>query len=510
MADGRFHWAAEPEDEAIGPRAAALEGLTEEQRAIVEADIPQGGSLVVRAYAGTGKTFTLQRFAEARPTDRLLYLAYNKAIQLDAEGRMPQHVTSRTTHSLAFREHGLPYQKAGQLKGNVPLWRVAKLLGVDVVRAHFVVATLKAWLASADDRVGPEHIPGFVRRYHGEGTKEAKPLPPYAGMAADVWVDMCSLAPKSLPMTHDGYLKLWALSGPELPWGYILLDEAQDTTPCVWEVIANQRARKIVVGDAAQQIYRWRHACDSLDIVEQSDDVQTLRLSKSWRFGPAVADLATTLLKRFRGETVPVRGNSELRTRVHTQSPTEACTMLARGNTAIFRDVVRTLDNTDRTLGFVGGDHKDYRFPLVADVHAVYSGHPDHAKDPIVRSFSDIEELIEYADKTSSGDLQQCVKLVDEYGGRIPRILDDVRDRDVGARYGVHVYATAHKSKGLEFDVVKLAGDFASRIEAHRAAPEKGIMTLDEVNLLYVAITRAKERLYIHPAVMEFIQIGSL
>lgn len=36
--------------------------------------------LVVQAYAGAGKTFTLIEFALANPAARTLYLAYSKAI----------------------------------------------------------------------------------------------------------------------------------------------------------------------------------------------------------------------------------------------------------------------------------------------------------------------------------------------------------------------------------------------------------------------------------------------
>ena len=54
------------------------------------------------------------------------------------------------------------------------------------------------------------------------------------------------------------------------------------------------------------------------------------------------------------------------------------------------------------------------------------------------------------------------------------------------------IVTTAHKSKGLEFNKVKLGGDFFYK---EAAAPGEKILTEDEARLLYVAATRAKKQL---------------
>src|SRR3954464_13118333 len=62
------------------------------------------GSLRVLAFAGSGKTTALRLLARADPSPAL-YLAYNKAAQLElqAQARFPAHVACRTVHSLAYR-----------------------------------------------------------------------------------------------------------------------------------------------------------------------------------------------------------------------------------------------------------------------------------------------------------------------------------------------------------------------------------------------------------------------
>jgi ABC-type branched-subunit amino acid transport system ATPase component len=57
----------------------------------------------VIAYAGTGKTTTLQMISDAMPQRRGMYLAFNKAIASEAQQKFHRNVDCRTFHSLAFR-----------------------------------------------------------------------------------------------------------------------------------------------------------------------------------------------------------------------------------------------------------------------------------------------------------------------------------------------------------------------------------------------------------------------
>ncbi|WP_202868925.1 UvrD-helicase domain-containing protein [Kribbella antibiotica] len=65
-----------------------------------------------------------------------------------------------------------------------------------------------------------------------------------------------------MPFKHDHYLKMWALTRPQIPGEFLLLDEAQD--PAVERVFLDQgrHAQLVMVGDSAQAIYGWRGARD--------------------------------------------------------------------------------------------------------------------------------------------------------------------------------------------------------------------------------------------------------
>lgn len=473
--------------------------LTEEQELIKRTTPDQGRSLVVTAFAGTGKTFTLERWSEARPKSRILYAAFNKAIQMEADRKMGSNVMARTTHSLAYRAFGCKYRDAELLEANIPVWKVARYLGTDIITANFVLSVVKEYMASADEKIEDKHIPLNVKEYYA---REQRNMPPLVDMSQGVWGSMTSLKPGSIPLVHDGYLKLYQLSGPRLHFDYIMLDEAQDTTPCVWDIMSNQKAGKVVVGDPHQAIYGWRGAVDALDLV---GDSERCYLTQSFRFGPEVANLASTLLQRFKGEKKQLRGFDQLDTRISIETPNEKRTVLARGNALIFKASAHESEHTPKTLGYVGGDHRNYRFGIYADVYNLFTKKHDWIKDPVVKAFEEYEEMKEYAEKVQSLELQGACLLVEEFKGRIPWIMRRVRERDVGTKTADLSFATGHKAKGMEFPVVQIAGDFETALDFHL---ENGVVPDDELNLLYVAITRGTKLLYVPPGLKRWIETG--
>jgi len=481
--------------------------LTDEQDEIINTTPYEDGALVISAFAGTGKTFTLQKYAEDRPKETILYAAYNKAIQLDAESKMPINVSCRTTHSLAYRAIGAKYREIDMLRASVPLWRISKLLKTNVVLSYFVMQTVNKFVASADRTLDESHILDEALNYYNTGDDDDTRMPPIVDMATEVWENMISTTPGTLPITHDTYLKLYQLSSPILNFDYILLDEAQDTTPCVWDIVNKQHAKKIITGDEHQTIYSWRGTINAMRFMQDSDH---LYLSQSFRFGPEVAKLANTLLHRFKNEQVDLTGNPNVITQVYTNGNPDKYVTLARGNYHIYRAAASEVLTGTNTLGFVGGDMTNYRFPFVLDAFYLMDDQHDKIKDPLIKSFTDFEELKNYADKTRNPEIKSACVLAEEFKRRVPFIHQKVKQQDCGTRFAHLVFSTAHKSKGLEFPVVKLASDFTNLITSHIDHPLDGIMTVEEINLLYVAITRATRDLFISPTIKSFIETGSL
>ncbi|KAA8596564.1 putative DNA helicase [Vibrio cyclitrophicus] len=90
--------------------------LTEEQYYILD-KASLGQSLIINAFAGTGKTFTLRALASKPLSNKKgRYLAFNRKIVDDATTAFPENVDCRTIHSLAYRDVGVKYARAGRMK----------------------------------------------------------------------------------------------------------------------------------------------------------------------------------------------------------------------------------------------------------------------------------------------------------------------------------------------------------------------------------------------------------
>ncbi|MEN1792887.1 UvrD-helicase domain-containing protein, partial [Pseudomonas aeruginosa] len=121
-------------------------------------------------------------------------------------------------------------------------------------------------------------------------------------MARVVWRRMVDLQDTGMLMPHDGYLKLYQLSKPDLSQRFdcMFLDEGQDINPVIADIAHWQRIKMAIVGDPHQQLYRFRGAEDALNS-DWMVGAEEHYLTQSWRFGPAIAHVANIILS-YKGE----------------------------------------------------------------------------------------------------------------------------------------------------------------------------------------------------------------
>jgi hypothetical protein len=435
--------------------------LTVEQSGVIDA-IRSGIDVRVKAYAGTGKTFTLVKAAKAARR-RGLYVAFNKAIATDASLKFGATCACRTAHSIAYR-HAL---NAGFDPQRLTAVVNGRTLPCGRRDAPIVSATLRHFCQSSDDRVLEQHIPRTMREVANRGT--------IVRQVSAIWEEMCDLK-STLPIGHDGYLKIWALDNPRLDssYDYILLDEAQDLNPVIIGVIANQLCQVVSVGDPYQQIYAWRGAVDALEVLPGRE----LRLTQSFRFGEQIADTATRLLNAM-GEPVPCYGNPDIADDVGNPL-FEYDTILCRTNIGLINLLCENLSR-GRRVHVIGGIQS--LKALVHDVKRLMGGEP--ATCPELLGFVDWSDVREYARNEDGADLRVLISLVETYGcDRLLSVFDEVQTI---VDQGCLVLSTAHKAKGLEWSNVEIHSDFEAECPG-----------LDERRLLYVAATRAQHALGLH------------
>jgi F-box protein, helicase, 18 len=107
--------------------------------------------------------------------------------------------------------------------------------------------------------------------------------------------------------------------------------------------------------------------------------------------------------------------------------------------------------------------------------------------------------------------LGMMVEIVKEYGNDIPGLIKELKSKHVGdAEKGQAemIFSTVHRCKGMEYDWVELANDFITEARLEKLKEEKEELKAslvrwnEEINLLYVAITRAKALLHIPEALL--------
>jgi len=489
--------------------AGMKQTLTAEQLAIISTD----RNLSINAVAGSGKTTTIVEFAASRPPDaRILYLAFNKSVKLEAARKFSvrglSNVKVETAHSLAYRF----IMQDGKYKIQNPGYKtheIAELLDLKVIgekHTEFVVANhiskFISYFCNSDksriqdlnylDTIHTAKAKLFVRSFYSQIEAGARKI-------------LAKMDTGEIGIIHDFYLKKFQLSNPSLDYDYILFDEGQDASAAMLDIFLRQKTVKLIVGDTHQQIYSWRHAVNSLI----KTDFETLQLSASFRFRQDIADLAKAVLawKNHLGPINPVsitgRGdNSEQKTKA----------TIARSNLGL---LVKAIDfsknNRHAKHIYFEGNINSYTYAddgaSLYDVLSLYNGNHDRIRDKLIRSMQTLDDLEDYIKKTEDVQLGMMVKIVKDYGNEIPSIIKNLKSLHTGddeKHKAEMIFSTVHKAKGMEYDIVHLAGDFVteSKLEKAKAAATKDEPLQvnkwnEEINLLYVAITRAKNELYI-------------
>ncbi len=486
--------------------------LTEEQLQIISS----ADNIKINAVAGSGKTTTVVEYAASRPANsRILYLAFNRSVKTEARKRFAKmnmkNVQIETAHSLAYNfvVRGGAYKISAAGYTSYDIARMLSLSGTGERHGEYILANhiLKfftyfcnsdvARVQDLDYRktISDRQALTFVSNFYLQIEKSTRVL---LGMMHRGEIDI----------THDFYLKMLQLSSPKLSYDYILFDEGQDASPAMLDVFLNQNAIKVIVGDANQQIYGWRHAINSLEKV----DYPHFSLSTSFRFGKNIAALAAEVLnwknhlRPFPAVNITGCGNTvEIKTRA----------TISRTNLGLLVGAINFIKENPKTKSiYFEGNINSYTYAdegaSLYDVLHLRNGRRGQIRDRLIASMSGMKELDEYITKTEDRQLGMMVDVVKEYGNEIPSLINRLKSLHTGdeeKEKAEMIFSTVHRAKGMEYDEVILTDDFAC--EADLMALSEDVKNdevslskwNEEVNLLYVAITRTKKKLVI-PEVM--------
>jgi len=467
--------------------------------------------LFVLAFAGAGKTTVLEAYTNRRLNRRFLYLAFNSDIVKEAKKRFNSRNTDVFTgHGLAYRAIGFHYKD--QLEGDLSNTDVGEVLISkfkfirddleSLIYARLAIQVVKNYLSCDQMEINGTHIDehtfGSIAR---TGLSDVNVL----DMATVIWNTMCDPADTSIPMIHDGYLKLYQIAGIELDYDYIIVDEAQDSTKCVLAILARQKAKLIMVGDPHQSIYLFRGSSNAFEYFKPC---YTFFLTKSYRFGETTANIGNYVLgtKRLMLPPIVGMGEDEYVRQDEILDSGEQFMSISRSTTGMFmlllkyRSELMSNPKREDTWHFIGGVKK-YNFNVIISAMYLYLNQKDKVWSSEIKAFGSWGEYSAYATAVNDQKAISIVKLVEKLKSKVLPILMGFKSMHVDdPKKASILLTTGHRSKGLEHDNVVVNGDFLlpELPDLKGRQPDFDYKQVEqETNLTYVACTRAKKRIAI-------------
>jgi F-box protein, helicase, 18 len=483
--------------------------LTSEQIDIISSK----GNSKINAVAGSGKTTTLIEYAKARSDNgNILYLAFNKSVKIEAEKKFAEagvtNVQIETAHSLAYHHivKGTNYRV--KREGTYRTQEIAEILGLNSLgekHLEFVLANhinkfatyfcnsskAKVQELEYEDILFDAKARQFAQSFRNDIYKQTRLL-------------LSKMDKGEIELTHDFYLKKFQQSRPRLYYDFILFDEGQDASEAMLDVFLNQTAIKVIVGDTHQQIYGWRYAVNSLEKVDFPD----YYLSSSFRFDNEIASLATRILKWKRhyqkAERIIINGfadNEKIETRA----------VLARTNIALLVKAIELIiEKREVSKVYFEGRIETYTYAddgaSIYDVLNLHLNKHHLIKDKLIASMQNTGDLKEYIEKTEDAQLDLILKVVEKYEADLPNYIKTIKENHLEnndkAKAEI-IFSTVHRCKGMEYDEVTLTNDFITEEKLLKQLEENDVKKLnlakisEEINLLYVAVTRTRNKLNI-------------
>lgn len=500
-----------------------------QQEAIFDAIEKPGPSLIIEAVAGAGKTTTLIE-GVARMKGSVAFTAFNKKIVTDIERKLGSigvdtsfrgDVGVSTFHAFglkALKGSGLTPRVDGEKVWNIlengagihekyfsvinRLISLGKQYGVGCMDGDYVRPSLPAIAydlidhfdllddlgLSPDDRV-VEDIIG-VAHVCLQASNE---------MADDI-IDFDDMI--YLPLLREAYI-------PKFDW--VLVDEAQDTNPTrrlMARRMLSPKGRLVAVGDPHQAIYGFTGAnADSLDLIATDFQCVRLPLTITYRCPKKVVQLARTWVSHIsaadtapEGEVITI-GDDKFYQMLAKEEPTDTAVLcrntrplVSTAYELIRRYIPCHVEGRDIGIGLLKLVERWRSLPL----KTMRDRLDDYAGAEISRLHSRNKKMKAAAleDKVDTIHVLLDMVFMDRKDATFRdferQVLDLFGDTPEDRKGRGITLSTIHKAKGREWNNVYLY--HRDKLMPSMYAKQDWELG-QELNLCYVAVTRAKRRL---------------
>ena len=490
-----------------------------QQNAIFSAVVDGDGNIIVRARAGTGKTTTIleavKRYLAKYPGRKVIVCAFNHKIAATLTALFKKNgvpAEARTLHSLGNAALRLYWpsvrtedkdhrgERKRQLTEAVCKQAVPDTIKALVSKLHTLGREVAPLAQSGADLLDLaerfECIPDEQWQAQGWTTDRVADFA-YRAMvlAAEVkpdWTDFADMI--YLPIRNG-----WLFGSADL----VVVDEAQDMTPAQLIIArgnckgdrqgrgGGETGRMVIVGDDRQAIYSFRGADSGcLDRLKDELGAKEYGLTKTYRCGKVIVAEAATMVPDFEAGDANPEGailgmtldemaaqalpGDFILSRKKAPTVATAIKLLRAGKRAHVAgsDIGKDLSSLVERLAKSARSVPAFLGRLTAwEEREVARAKTAKNPDPLLDEIYDRREMI--------ASLADGAKNVDEILDRIEYLFKD----DGLGEAGQITVSTIHKAKGLEANRVFILTDTLRTGD------------IEEENLRYVAVTRAKQTL---------------
>lgn len=491
-----------PENMKLDVAAAPQTQWSPYQNSFFEAVSTTNDNLVLEAVAGSGKTTTILEAMRRIGSTDVLFLAFNKSIQMELASRVPMGVTTKTLNALghsilspklsqrklnSYKPHNT---LKGMLKEDVYKeygWQLATLLctsrhhGIGI-RTPLDLETWREFLLGSEVSVPPENVDQFAEILR---------------LAFNQMLDNFAEDPDFDDQLYIPIYKEWTFP----KYSVVFVDEAQDLSFINHMQLVRLRdrgARIIAVGDSKQAIYAFRGADSrSMGNLSRTFDARTLPLSICYRCGKEIVRHAQRLVPYIEyAESSPVGSIVRHEEDLHPASFEPKSMVVCRNNAPLFSLALHFL--REKVPCYIV---TDFAKELIRLIDKLGGGSTAQLR---VRLLRWQDEEIAKAMKMNREHLIDLIQdkvdsllpFMDEYqfALQVKNAIEHLSMNTAGPRL-----SSIHKAKGLEAEhVYILRPDLlpSKRALAYYDLTGDDGPLQQERNLEYVAITRAK--LFLH------------
>ena len=469
-------------------------GLTKEQQYVIDTLLSKndGRIVAVNSVAGSGKSSTARALVEAYEPKNGFLFAFNRAIIEDTKKKMGKLINCSTIHSLAYK-----YIQPGKIEE----------LNYQTITEPISYEDKATVISILDDffRSSSDNIHDFAKvQCHDDYLCDL--IAQYANKMLE----------GKIPATFNYMLKCLHLllvnKQIEIDFDLLILDECQDTTSVALEIFKLVNAdHKIMFGDKYQNIYSFMN---TMNAFEELDDLHILKLTKSFRCNPDIANIVEEFGKSYLETGFAFKGNEDI-----VKTTKAEIAYITRTNSALIERMQYLLDR-GQSFSLTRNVNEIFALPIAllnaARGSAVFDKRykyleKEYANYMKVRS--NYRNYFEHIIMTTQDQsLENTAKVLANFANKRINIYD-VKERVANMKPNKSVIlTTAHAFKGLEMDTVYIEDDLNNSvnrvIERLKAMenPDYGFSQAElrrtlsteqreDLNTYYVGLSRAKSAL---------------